>query len=270
MTKNRPVACITGASRGIGAETSVAFARRGYDVVLVARTRSALEQVAERARLAGAATWICAGDLADLEFAHSIVHSWQTSPGRIDVLVNNAAWREIVTMRDITIESWQRTVQVCLTTPAFLARWAAEMMEQAGRGVIVNVSSVQSVRSAGLSPAYVACKGAMDALTRELAVLYGPRGIRVIGLNPGAIDTEMSQDHPAADGPNLTTDLRAATEEQTPLRRWGTAEEMAQTIVWLASDAASYITGTSIFADGGLTAQFAPYSFSRRVLPEQF
>ena len=266
----RPVALVTGASRGIGAATALELARRGYDVALLARTNSDLQNVAAGVREVGGTALVHCGDLADLSFAETAIHATADQFGRFDVLVNNAAWRELVTMRKISVESWEKTVRICLTAPAFMARWAAVHMEPQGRGVIINVSSVQSQRVSGFGPAYIACKGALDSLTYDLAVLYGPKGIRVVAINPGAIDTEMSGDYEADDGQNLTKEIRSWSEDLIPLRRWGLAEEIARTIAHLASDDASYITGTTIFADGGVKSQFSPYHLKQMMFPDEF
>ncbi len=267
---NKPVALITGASQGIGAATAKEFAARGYRTTLVARDSVKLAAVAAEVQRAGSEALVCSGDLADMDFARSTVQETIKKWGRIDVLVNNAAWREIITMRNISVESWERTLRVCLTTPAFLARWTAEHMEKKHSGVIVNVSSIQSQMVAGISPAYCAAKGALDSLTYELATLYGPSGIRVVSLNLGAIDTEMSGDYESADGKNISQELRQKGEDMIPLRRFGAAQEAARTIAWLSGDDASYVTGTCIVADGGWSHQISPYSTKRRQFPDQF
>lgn len=267
---DRPAAIVTGASRGIGEQTAVELARRGYDVALIARSSDALQNVARRIREAGGEALVCAGDLGDLAFAESAVTDAARKFGRIDLLVNNAAWRDLVTMRTISIESWEKTIRVSLTAPAFLARWAAEHMEKRRRGVIINISSVQSKRVAGFSPAYVACKGAMDSLTYELSVLYAPQGVRVVSVNPGAIDTEMSTDYRTPDGQDMTAKLHEWSDDVIHLRRWARPEEIARTIAWLASDDASYITGTSIVVDGGLSTQLSPYSIKKMSCPSDF
>ena len=143
-------------------------------------------------------------------------------------------------------------------------------MEKRGSGVIINISSMQSRRPAGIATAYIACKGALDAMSKDLAVLYGPKGIRVIALNPGAIDTEMSGDYEIADGDSMTEKLRANSEDMIPMRRWGLAEEMARTIAMLVGDDASYITGTTILADGGYTVNFNPYAIKRMMFPDEY
>ena len=182
------VALVTGASQGIGAATAVRFAKAGYRVALVARNREAMEQVAQQIRTDGGEALVAAADLSDLDAAKCALDKTVEHWGRLDVLVNNAAWREVVSMRKISLESWEKTLRVNLTAPAFLARWAAETMEKQQSGVIINISSIMSQRGTGQTPAYVASKGAIDALTYELASLYGPSGIRVLAINPGAVD----------------------------------------------------------------------------------
>src|SRR4051794_17150461 len=191
--QEKPVVLITGASGGIGAATALEFSKRGYLTAIGGTDRGNLESVAGNAAQYGAEPLILVGDLAEFAFAESMVRETVAKWGRIDVLVNNAAWREVTTMRSISFESWERTIRICLTAPAFLARWAAEGMEQRRSGVIVNVSSLMSRQASGNCPAYVACKGALDSLTYELASLYGPSGIRVVSVNPGAVDTVLSQ-----------------------------------------------------------------------------
>ena len=267
---DRPVALITGASRGIGAATAEELARRGYDVSLMARSADALRQVARKAKQVGGEALVIPGDLFDLDHAQQAIEDTVQRFGRIDALINNAAWRDIVTMRTITLESWERTIRTSLTAPAFMARWAAVHMEKRGKGVILNVSSIQSERVSGIAPAYIAAKGALDSLTSELAALYGSRGIRVLALNPGAIDTEMSGDYESSDGLSLTQKLRKNSLDMIPLGRWGQTGEMARTIAMLISDDASYITGTTIVADGGYTTQLNPYSLKHLMFPGEF
>jgi NAD(P)-dependent dehydrogenase (short-subunit alcohol dehydrogenase family) len=266
----KPVAIVSGASRGIGAATAMTFGERGYDVALTARSEGALQQVAGRIENMGRQALVCPGDLGDIDFAQSVIEQAAAKWGRIDVLVNNAAWREVQTMRQATVESWEKTLRICLTAPAFMAKAAAVHMEKRQSGVIINISSIQSTRPPGIGPAYVACKGALDSLTYELATLYGPHGIRVVAINPGAIDTDMGADYTTDEGENISAELRTVLNDMIPQRRWATSEEIARTIVWAAGPDASYVTGTTIVADGGLLHQLTPYSIKKRQFPEQF
>ncbi|MHC4400338.1 MAG: SDR family NAD(P)-dependent oxidoreductase [Planctomycetota bacterium] len=266
---DRRVALVTGASRGIGAATAEELARRNYHVALVARSDAGLAAIAERVRQTGSEALLCQGDLADLDFAESTVRRAVSQWHRLDVLVNNAAWRELASMRQIGLASWEKTLRVCLTAPAFLAKWAAEVMEPRGGGVIVNVSSIMSARAGGVSPAYVAAKGALDSLTYELATLYGPSGIRVVAVSPGAIDTEISRDLADGEGDDLAGRLRAWSCDHVPLGRWGTPKEVARLIAMLAGDDARYVTGTTVVVDGGWLHSHFPRSLQRRIRREE-
>jgi 3-oxoacyl-[acyl-carrier protein] reductase len=264
------VAIVTGASRGIGEATAIELARRGHDVSLVARDRGALVNVSQAIEGLGRHALVVTGDLADLDFAQQAVDRTVERFGRVDVLVNNAAWRELVTMRHITPETWERTLRICLTSPAFMARWVAASMETRRWGVIINVSSMMSRQAAGISPAYIACKGALESLTYELAALYGSRGIRVLTVSPGAIDTEMSNDYKDAEGDDLSRQIRGFSEEMIMLGRWGSPQEIANLIAFAASDDASYLTATTLFADGGWQRQHLPLSLRARQTPGEF
>lgn len=261
----KPVALITGAAGGIGSATALEFARRGYDLGLTDLER--LDEVSAQAEKLGARLFMMSGDLADLAFAERFVNEAVAALGRVDVLVNNAAWRELLTMREMTPASWDKTIRICLTAPAFLARWAAADMEPRRRGVIINVSSIMANQSWGMATAYVVAKAGLDALTRDLAALYGPSGIRVLSINPGAIDTDLTVT-PAASP--VAAQTRKWTGQMISLRRWGAPAEIARAIVMLAGDDASYITGASIVIDGGWSHQSYPYELKRAIRPDQF
>jgi 3-oxoacyl-[acyl-carrier protein] reductase len=268
--ENRPVAILTGAGGGIGTATALELARQGYDLLLTDRDAPLLQRSAEAARKQGATVVDRIGDLADLDFVHSLSEAAITELRRIDALVNNAGLSARHSMREISPEDWDRTLRVNVTAPAFLSRWAAADMEKRQRGVIVNISSVESTLAPGFAPSYVASKGALDAITYELATLYGPVGIRVVAVNPGAIDTIASQNYVDPSGDDLTTKLRTWSNDLIPLNRWGRPEEIAQTVAWLLSDAASYVHGTTIRVDGGVTHQWMPYSIKRLMYPKEF
>lgn len=262
------VAIITGASAGIGTAVAEEFANRGYAVGIVGRDAARLDEVRRRIEAAGGRVLAIAGDLGDLGFAESVVRKVAAAFGRLDVLVNNAAARELKTMREMTPAEWDRTIRVCLTSPAFMARWAAEEMERQGGGVIVNVGSMMSRQAHGVSAAYVSCKGAMESLTYDLAALYGPVGIRVVTIAPGAIDTAMSStltNAPAADG-QPGDPIREFSESMAMLGRWGRPEEVAKAVVWIASDEASYLTGTTLVLDGGWSRMHMPPAVTQVIL----
>lgn len=266
----RPVAIVTGASRGIGWATAERLADDGFDLVITATDRDRLGTLRDGLTGRGADVLVLPGDLADEDHVAGVIPATVGRFGRLDALVNNAAWRELATMRTISRRSWDRTLAVCLTAPAFLGRDAAEVMKGAGSGVIVNVSSVQARLVTGIAPAYVAAKAALDNLGADLASLYGRYGIRVVGVRPGATDTAMGSDFREPDGGDVTAELRAHTEDEIPLGRWARPSEIAAVIAWLIGPDASYVTGTTITVDGGWTPQLWPGRFKRRLAPDDF
>jgi 3-oxoacyl-[acyl-carrier protein] reductase len=261
------VALVTGAARGIGRAIALEFARRSYDIAALDQLPDALGELTKPIEALDRCLMTHCGDLVDLQFAETALRATVRRFGRLDVLVNCAAWREPHSARTMELDSWERTLRVCLTAPAFLSRWAAETMREQGRGVIINISSILSRRGAGFSAAYVAAKGGLDALTYELATTYARDGIRVVGVNPGAIDTAGSRDYVDASGRSLTEDLMAWSEDVIPLGRWGKPEEIARVVVFLAGDEASYVTGTTLKVDGGWSHSHFARSLLKRMDP---
>ena len=262
------VALVTGASAGIGAAVAEEFVARGHAVGIVGRSVERLGEVRRRLESAGGHVLELPGDLTDLDFAESTVRRVVAAFGRLDVLVNNAATRELSTMREITPAEWDHAIRVCLTAPAFLARWAAEEMERQAGGVIVNVGSMMSRQAHGVSPAYVSCKGAMESLTYDLAALYGSAGVRVVTVAPGAIDTAMSQQFVVGTEPERCEEdpIREFSESMAMLGRWGRPEEVAKAVAWVASDEASYLTGTTLVLDGGWSRMHMPPNVTRAMM----
>jgi 3-oxoacyl-[acyl-carrier protein] reductase len=264
------VALLTGAAGGIGRAAALELSRRGYALALVDTNSAGLAALADELRPCGREPLILSGDLGDMAFAESTIRETVRRFGRLDLLVNNAAWRELASMRRISLESWDKTLRVCLTVPAFLARWAAETMERQGRGTIINISSIRAFQPDGIAAAYAVAKGGLDALTYDLANLYGRAGIRVLAISPGAIETELSRDYSTDSGESLTADLKRTSEDMIPLGRWGRPEEIARMIALLAGDEASYLTGTTIVVDGGWTRNGTPQSLKRKMSPDDF
>lgn len=271
MNKHK-VAIITGAAGGIGKATALAFARKGYALCLVDIDAPGLGQLCRQLQdTAGTQTLACAGDLADGRFMASIAALTLEKWGRIDVLVNNAAWRTVQTLRSMDEQTWEKTLRVCLTAPAFLAKACLQAMEEKQvRGVVINLSSIMSARSPGYSPAYIAAKGGLESLSRELAVAYGRSGIRVLCLKPGNIDTHMGRDYQDEAGDDVSARLSADMIAATPLGRAGYPEEVAQAICWLASEEAAFITGCELVIDGGFLQNFNHYSFKQLQFPQEF
>jgi 3-oxoacyl-[acyl-carrier protein] reductase len=265
--ENKRVALVTGAAQGIGAAVAMELSGQNYQLALLDRDARELEKVGEKIRAAGGRALALPVDLSDLERTEAAVERTARELGGLDVLVNNAAWRKVETMRETELATWRQTLEVCPTAPAFLAKWAAAVMERKGAGVIINVCSIRSEVPDGRAAAYAAAKGGLESLTYDLAALYGPRGIRVVAFSPGAIDTTLS--HDLAEG-EAARQVVADCIDRAPLGRLGRPEEMARAIAFLASDAASFITGTTLVADGGLTRNGTGLRLKQLAVPEQF
>ena len=272
LMNSKRVAIITGASTGIGRAVSFKFAKEQYNLALVARSSEELTRLAAKLQDDyGIDCIVCAGDLSDRQFLRSITVQTGAKWPTIDVLVNNAAWRTIESMRSISLETWEQTLDVCVTAPAFLAKWSAELMEKNNtKGVIINMSSVMSQRAGGTSPAYIASKGAIESLTSELAVTYGRSGIRVICVQPGNIETKMSNDYKDPNGEDISRALGEHITDLTPLSRAGQPEEIAEAIYWLSTDQASFVSGTTLTIDGGFSHNFNAYSIKQLQFPKEF
>ncbi len=266
------VVLITGATGGIGRATASAFASTGCKLVLTDIDPSRLSALEKELKtLHNQPILSVAGDLGETGFWDELIENAFAKWGTVDVLVNNAAWRTIETMRTIPVETWEKTIRICLTVPAFLSRAVATRMEVLKRpAVIVNVSSMMADRPAGTSPAYIAAKGALDSLTAELAVTYGRSGIRVVGVSPGYVQTALSHDYRDPGGDDVSGRLIDAVNDSVPLGRGANPEEIAAAICWLSSEGASYITGTMLVVDGGFKPNFSGYSVKRNQFPDQF
>ncbi len=245
-----PVMIVTGASRGIGAATARRAAQAGYDVAVNYRQdAAAAERVAADIRAAGRRAVTVQADMAEPVEIERLFETVDGALGRLSVLVNNAG---IVTpqarVAAMTAERLDHVLRVNVTS-CFLAAGAAvrRMSTAAGGsgGVIVNLSSAAArLGGAGVYVDYAASKAAIEALTVGLAHEVGPEGIRVVGVRPGVINTEI---HADTGIPGRFETIATAN----PLGRPGSAEEVAEAIVWLAGDGAGYVTGTLVDVTGG-------------------
>lgn len=269
--KTKPVAIITGVASGIGRAAALKFANKGFVLSLVDIDVDGLNSLAMELEARGANFLCMAGDLEDFNFLEEVTTRTAAKWKRIDVLINSAVWRTLETMRTISADDWNKTIRICLTAPAFLARNTASIMEKNGqKGVIVNISSIMSHRTGGISPAYSVCKGGLESLTYELAVLYGPVGIRVVGITPGNIDTALSRDYTDGNAANISAALSKDMNDNTPLQRMGSPAEIADIAYWICSEEASFITGTFILADGGFLHNLNSYQIKKLQRPREF
>jgi NAD(P)-dependent dehydrogenase (short-subunit alcohol dehydrogenase family) len=236
-------AIVTGASRGIGAATARALDRAGARVALVARDRDALVGVA--AELSHDSVTL-PGDLADVDAPLAIADAALAAFGMVDILVNNAAIAARLPTVDLDAELIDSMHAVNVRAPLLLIAALLPSMIERRSGSIINLSSVSGVVGTPRRAAYAATKGAIDAATRSLAMELGPHNIRVNSVAPGVVDTALWAKNKAIPG------VIEQIDAQTPLRRWSQPDDIADVIVFLASDAARFITGETISADGGM------------------
>jgi NAD(P)-dependent dehydrogenase (short-subunit alcohol dehydrogenase family) len=238
------VAIITGAASGIGRATALRFAQEGAKVVVadinVAGASACVEAIHQQG---GTALFVQTnvGQDADLQ---ALIQATVSTYGGLDILHNNAYWTQARPAQETTLENWQQTLDVTLRAVFLASKYATPHLLARGGGVILNTASVHSIVGIAGYAAYQAAKGGVLSLTRALALELAPR-IRVVAILPGAIDTPAV--HISGD---LTVDKLLAA---IPLQRLGKPEEIAATAAFLASDEASYITGTGIVVDGGFT-----------------
>ena len=246
------VAVISGGGSGIGAAIARRFAAEGAKVALTGRRPQPIESLA--AEVGGLAV---AGDATDPAHAASAVEQATQAFGGLDVVIANAGVGFGGTAGDVSDDTWRTTIDINLSGALFLVRAAMPHLEARGGGSIVLISSVSGFVSSSSSAAYVASKAAMIGLAKSIAVDFGPTGVRANALCPGWVHTPMgdeSMDELAADrGISRGEAYRFATE-LVPLRRAAQPDEIASCAAFLASDEASYVTGTTLLADGGGTA----------------
>lgn len=268
---NQRVALVTGAANGIGMAIAQKYTTEGYAVAWVDRNVAPIHNYLTFQSEAKARYLVLEGDLADMAFLQYVVQACMDRWGRIDVLVNNAAWRTSDTLTHTSLEDWNRTLAVNVTAPAFLSKFTAlALISLQQHCVFINMSSIMADNVAGYASAYAVCKGAIESLTYELATLYGPHGFRALAIRPGSVDTTLSNDYVDPQGANISTDIRAEIEGRTPLGRSASSEEIANAVFWLTTPDAGFITGTTLTIDGGLVHNFNSYALKKRLKANEF
>lgn len=236
-------AVVTGASRGIGAAVARGLDRAGAQVLLTARSEEALGEVARELQHDPV---LVAADLHDASSSAEIAAKALEAFDSVDILVNNAAAAARLPTVETDAALIDQLLAVNVRAPLLLIAALIPSMTEHGGGSIVNISSMSALVGTPRRVAYAASKAALDAATRSLAIELGPAGIRANSVAPGVVDTALWAKNKAIPG------VVETIEEQTPLRRWATPEDIADVVVFLASDAARFITGETIAADGGM------------------
>ncbi len=245
------VAIVTGSGRGLGKVIAIGLADAGAAVTVCARNVEEPEQTAQEIRAAGGAAIAKRTDTSDRESCRSLVETTVEEFGRLDILVNNAGIVPYEPAVDVTEEHWDQVLDINLKGYFNCSQFAAQrMMSQGDGGSIVNISSIAgSVGIAGLM-AYGATKGGINQITRVMALEWAEHGIRVNAIGPGYFDTAMR----SAGVEHAREEKEEHVTTFTPMRRRGRPEELIGPVVFLASDAASYVTGAILMIDGGYTA----------------
>ena len=242
------VALVTGSSRGIGLAVARALGHAGAELILNARDEQPLIAAADALRQEGLTVHCRAFDVCDPAAVTHAVDSFELDVGPIDVLVNNAGLQKRAPLLEFEVDDFRRLIEVNLVAAFTVGKAVAGHMVKRGRGKIINVCSVMSELGRATVAPYTATKGGLKMLTRGMCADFGPLGIQVNGLGPGYFATE------------LTAALVADAEfsrwvvQRTPAGRWGQVDELGGAVVFLASDASSYINGQILYVDGGMTA----------------
>jgi len=248
---------VTGGAHGIGEAAVVAFARAGYQVALADVDREAGERVRQMSGAPAGDIIFVAADVSRRDDAREVVRQTVASFGGVDVVFNNAGIQpedSYKTAEDLDESVWDRVMDVNVKGCFLLCKYAIPEMRKRGGGVIVNNASVQGLQSQKLVPAYAASKGAVLSLTRNLALDYAEENIRVVAVCPGSVDTPMLRATAALAAPDNPAGTLAQWGQKHPLGRIARPEEIAEVVVFLASDKASFITGEFVCVDGGLMA----------------
>ena len=246
---NGKVAVVTGASSGLGIVFAEALAEMGANVEVAARRIEKLTEVANRLRSLNVKSRPFQCDVSKQEDVQALVDDAVKNFGRLDIIVNNAGVAALSPATDISVEEWNKVVSVNLTGVFLCARTAAKQMIKQGGGNVVNIASIYgAVGDVFPASPYYATKGAVINLTRDLAVEWAPYKIRVNAIAPGFFPSEMTE--AIFQEPGYLEYIR----KQTPLGRPGNPDDLKGAVVYLASPASDYVTGQTIFVDGGWTA----------------
>jgi len=240
---------VTGGGSGIGQQVCLAAAREGARVAIGDRDLDGAGRTAATIRAAGGEAHAFALDVADPESVNAFIAAAETALGRLDVLVNSAGVREIVSALDLSFEEWQRVISINLSGTFLPSQAFARRLAATGKGGrIVNLASVAGLMAAPKRTAYVASKHGVVGLTKQMALEFGELGIRVNAVAPGVVRTPMTERY--FQDPAMAQTIR----DIHAIGRWAEPQEIANAILFLAAEENAFITGTILTVDGGFTA----------------
>lgn len=257
MSESGKLALVTGAASGIGKATAELFAREGYCLAMVDMDPG-VEEVAEAARNSGVGSHFRQGDVSDEKTVRMFVQEVVDRFGRIDVLINNAGVVLVKPLEEIEMEEFTRVVKVNFGGVFLFCKHVIPVMKRQGYGSVVNLASVSGHVGQTEHSVYGASKGAVIAFTRAVAWEVAPHGIRVNSVSPGSVDTPMLRGDIEIESRSTGLpyeEVKRAREAEQAFKRWASPEEIAEAIFFLASDKASFITGTDLLVDCGWVAK---------------
>ena len=243
------VALITGGTSGIGSATAIRFAREGASVAITGRNSERGEQVVQAITENGGEAIFIRSDVCLADDCRQAVEKTLAHFGKIDVLFNNAGVFHPKTIPECTEEEWDETIDSSLKGAYLMSKYALPTMIERGQGSIIHTSSGWGIQGGHKAAAYCAAKGGLVVMAKAMAIDHGPDGIRVNCVCPGDVDTPMLYDD--AEKRGMTWEDYAAEAADRPLGRIGTVEEIAEAVLYLASDESAFVTGTALVVDGG-------------------
>lgn len=242
------IAIVTGASQGIGRTLALALAQAGTHLSLVARSQPALEEVAGEIEDLGRQALVVPTDVRDVDQIRSMVGKTHEIYGRIDIVINDAAWTDTVSALEVTEEEWDQTLDTSLKSVFFVSQTVAPIMIEQGRGKIVNVGSTLGVTTLRKRPVYAAAKAGVHQLTRALALEWASKGVYVNAIGPCITETPARR--------NMFADrefVRWITEDMLPIGRWAQTEDLIGATLFLCSSLSDMVVGHVLMVDGGWT-----------------
>lgn len=245
------VAIVTGGTRGIGRAITKGLAKNGADVVPSSRTAEDVHAAAELVRDQGSDTIEVKADISDPEDVQALIEQTKTELGGIDIVVNNAGINPDNALgrpEDVTPEAYDQTININLEAAFRVCQTAAEELHNATGGTVINIASIGGVVGLPRQHPYVASKHGLVGLTKSIALDWAPE-VRVNAVAPGYVETELVEDL------QQNEKLRKSIERRTPLNRFAVPDEISGPVVFLASDAATFVTGEILSVDGGWTAR---------------
>ena len=246
------VAIVTGGGSGIGRAIALAFGREGAKVAVAGRRKDALDSVVTELEQSGQQVMAVRCDVSQADDARSAVTKVEAQFGPLSILVNNAGILSVSTVETIDEAEWDRVMSINLKGPFLMSRAVLPSMRRAGKGAIVNIGSVLGLVAMKQRAAYCASKGGVTMLTKAMALDHAHESIRVNCICPAIVETELV--HGLFSNTREGRQVREVRMGTLPLGRFGMPGDIAELAVFLASDESSWITGTTIPADGGLTA----------------